>query len=390
MKTIALAAALTVAATTAVSAKERLHTLHVFSGVGEDGAAPQTPLLPDGAGNFYGATSDGGSAGLGTVFRLAADGSVTTIHEFAAGHGAAHPAGPMALTKDGSLFGQARSADRKNAWVVFKLSPAGRESIVHRFRRGDPAGLWGGPGLVAGPHGAIYGAMTGGGAYDCGTVFRIDRGVTSVVHAFGGTAHDDGCRPSAAPIFDKAGNMYGVTYSGGVAAVGWEGTVYRIAPDGTETVLHTFNAVTDNGANPNARLAHDASGNLYGTTYRAQTADSVAYRIVPDGTYSVMHAFPTYSGGAPYDGAMPTGGLILDKRGNLYGATEAGGLNLDGTVFKIAPDGTERVLYSFGYGGAYPRAAPTLDADGNLLGTTTAYNDGHGYQYGSVFELARK
>ncbi len=87
-------------------------------------------------------------------------------------------------------------------------------------------------------------------------------------------------------------------------------------------------------------------------------------------TFTVLHAF---TGGQ--DGGEPSAGLTLDKAGNLYGTTDAGGVGF-GTVFKLSHKGSGWVfspLYSFqgDNDGEYPgTAGVTIGSDGSLYGTT--------------------
>ncbi|HWA92293.1 MAG TPA: choice-of-anchor tandem repeat GloVer-containing protein [Rhizomicrobium sp.] len=375
-------------------AKDRLHTLQIFNG--PNGGAPETPLLADGHGGFYGATYMGGAANLGTVFHVAADGSVSTIHEFAAGTGAAHPFANLLLQDDGSLIGGALRADGKTGSVVYKLSSSGRENVLHRFTKKSGAGygqIWG---LAKGPDGAIYGTTLNGGPFHCGALFRMTAdGKTTAAHVFGGNANNDGCSPTGAPLFDAAGNLYGVTGMGGAGTSGNGGTVYRLAADGSYSLLHSFSTfpAPGDGKTPTGPVARDAHGNLYGATYEGDTSTAqggVVWRVAKDGSYSVVHAFSgdwTRDG----DGASPYGGVIADASGNLYGTTSHGGVGNNGAVFKIARSGRERVLHSFlAIDGAYPVAAPTLDANGDLVGTTTICGiDGGACQQGTVYRLKR-
>jgi uncharacterized repeat protein (TIGR03803 family) len=94
----------------------------------------------------------------------------------------------------------------------------------------------------------------------------------------------------------------------------------------------------------------------------------------------VLHSF---TGGA--DGADPAAGLILDKKGNLYGTTSGGGTSNQGTVFKLDTTGTETVLHRFtGSDGGGPEASLVLDKAGNLYGTTLYGTSG----LGTVFKLS--
>jgi len=257
----------------------------------------------------------------------------------------------------------------------------------------------------------------------------------------------DGNEPQAGLVLDAAGNLYGTTAYAGI--LGSKGVVFKLAPDGTETVLHAFCDTGDCAAGdyPIAGLLMDAGGNLYGTTFeggaggqgvvfalerRPPPFDGYRYRryhsfceqsgctdgglpyagLVMDGagnlygttaiggaiglgvvfkqvggTETVLYNFCSQSGCT--DGAQPWSGLILDAAGNLYGTTSAGGNNIlaasgGGVVFKLAPDGTETVLYNFCSqssctDGSGPWAGLILDAAGNLYGTTqTGGNNGAG------------
>ncbi len=177
-------------------------------------------------------------------------------------------------------------------------------------------------------------------------------------------------------IEDKSGNFYGTTLSGGTGD--W-GVVFKVAPDGNETVLYRF-CSQDNcsdGGYPRAGVIEDQSGNLYGTAEFGGVGNcdgetcGVIFEIAANGTYTVLHNF------SGVDGGNPIGGLIRDTAGNLYGTTfgggKYGGYFGDGVVFKLAPDGTERVLHSFAGGsdGKWPGAGLIKDKAGNLYGAST-------------------
>jgi len=197
----------------------------------------------------------------------------------------------------------------------------------------------------------------------------------------------DGASPVAGLIADAKGNLYGTTYGGGTIG---DGNVFRLAPDGTETSLYSFCTKTHcaDGLWPLAGLVADAQGNLYGTTVAGGGTDScgilsgagcgVVFELATDGTLSILHAF---TGGS--DGAYPTGALMFDSEGNLYGTTVGGGSDANcgvgaygcGTVFKIAAaGGGESVLYAFqgGSDGGYPTSGVVADSDDNLYGVTAA------------------
>jgi uncharacterized repeat protein (TIGR03803 family) len=236
--------------------------------------------------------------------------------------------------------------------------------------------------------GTLYGTTSYGGSYycygdpdnSCGTVFTISLGgMEKVLHSFG--KRSDGVAP-AAPLIEVKGTLYGTT-EGGPGEHG-AGTVFRITAAGVEKVLHAFAGAGD-GSHPQAALI-DVGGTLYGTTYSggAYTSsgftDGTVFSVTPDGTEKVLHSF----GGSP-DGAHPSASLI-EVDGTLYGTTTVGGTYGRGTVFSITPSGSEMVLHSFGKGkdGVYPSAA-MVAVNGTLYGTTQ-----HGGTYnsrGTVFAV---
>ena len=139
-------------------------------------------------------------------------------------------------------------------------------------------------------------------------------------------------------ILDQKGNLYGTTPGGGSDGYG---AVFKLAPDGTETVLYSFMGGND-GAAPFAGLLTDKKGNFYGTTADGGGSDSCYYgcgtvfKLAPDGTETVLYRFCSQLECA--DGTEPSDSLIVDKKGNLYGTTEQGGdggANGGGIVFKL-------------------------------------------------------
>jgi len=193
----------------------------------------------------------------------------------------------------------------------------------------------------------------------------------------------DGDGPWGSLTLDAAGNLYGTTFGGGNYDLG---TVFKISPQGVETILHHFTGA--DGANPqNVNLVFDAAGNLYGTTIFGgpNSNGGVVFKLEPDGTETTLHNFRGPDGEAPH-------GLSIDQGGNLYGTTALGGLyrhcaffSSCGTVFKITTKGTE-TLYKFtgSPGPSTPDIGVTLDPEGNLYGTSE-YGGTEGY--GTVFEV---
>jgi hypothetical protein len=198
-------------------------------------------------------------------------------------------------------------------------------------------------------------------------------------------------------VFDSAGNLYGVAFYGGSTACGGGGcgVVFKLTPasngDWTESTIYTFAGEAD-GSYPSSPLIFDKSGNLYGVTYGAYGSGGIgsgtAYRLSPneDGSWS-FHLLYTF-GKKAGDGMQPYGPLVFDSAGNLYGATFTGG-NLDvGTVFELSSElnGTwqETTLHSFigGKDGSYPSSGVTLE-NGNVFVATESGGIGCHYSYGN-------
>jgi uncharacterized repeat protein (TIGR03803 family) len=184
------------------------------------------------------------------------------------------------------------------------------------------------------------------------------------------------------------GDFYGTTYIGGVYS--W-GTIFRLTPEGVETVLHDFANDSTDGGNPWASLIMDNKGNLYGTTRSGGTGSlnggGTVFEVTAEGSYSILHNFAGY----PSDGSFATGSLTLDSQGNLYGATYYGGAYGKGTVFKLAPGANgswkETVLYNFTKQTDscwWPFSNVVFDAKGNLYGTTFY---GGTWGQGCVYEI---
>ena len=404
--------------------------LHAFTGT--DGEGPEAGVIADPAGNLYGTTYLGGAAGVGVVYKLDASGQESLLYSFAGRADGANPLGGLALDSAGNLYGTTSLGGSQNGrsaqGVVFKLNPAGRETLVHIFS--DPVGgTQPNAGVILDLAGNLYGTTYYGGTAGNGTVFKLDpAGSETVLHNFTGGV--DGAYPTSGVILDSAGNLYGTTPYRGTAH---RGVLYKLDASGNETVLHAFTGGSD-GGHPAGGVVLDSAGNLFGTTktgvvFKFDTAGNftvlytftggaggydlesgvildaagnlygtayqgiggnclqdglcgIVYKLSPSGQETTLHAF---TGGD--DGGSPLAGLILDSAGNLYGTTQVGGTAGFGVVFKVDPFGNETVLHSFlgPPDGNEPCAGVTMDSAGNLYGTT--YKGGKQTE-GTVFKLA--
>ena len=327
-------------------------------------------------GNFYGTTFLGGKSnggakwGVGTVYKITPAGAETVLYSFKTTHGDGyHPVAGLIRARDGNFYGTTMYGGQWGVGTVFKITSAGVESVLYSF--GNPLNPSDGSTPVASllqtRDGNFYGTTRAGGAYNNGTIFKITpAGVETVLHSFGSVS-GDGYAPVARLIQGKNGNFYGTT-TATARSPHFGGTVFKVTPAGAEAVLHAFGTAHDDGTRPWANLVQARDGNFYGTTMKGGTDDEgTVYRITPAGVETVLHSF----GGIKGDGREPEGSLIQARDGNLLGVTTAGGVAGHGTVFSITPTGAETVLHSFtGREGYYPTASLIRARSGKLYGTT--------------------
>jgi uncharacterized repeat protein (TIGR03803 family) len=334
--------------------------LYNFTG-GNDGGYPYAGVIRDAAGNLYGTTNGGGPAYLGVVFMLDASGQETALYGFTGGVDGCDPWTGVVADSTGNLYGSTTLGGPANQGVVYKLDATGHETVLYSFEGGEDGSIP--SGVVPDSAGNLFGTTKLGGTAGAGVVYKLDAtGHKTVLYSFTGGA--DGGTPVAGVIRDSAGNLYGTTVYGGTAGAG---VVYKVDATGHETVLHSFTGGADGGY-PYAGVIRDSAGNLYGTTLQGGTASlGVVYKVDATGHETVLYSFKR---GA--DGAGPNG-VIRDSAGNLYGTTQTGGAKDWGVVYKLDTTGQETLLYSFrgGADGGEPSAGVIRDSAGNLYGTTS-------------------
>ena len=355
--------------------------LYSFTKDAAAGQYPSSSLVRDPEGNLYGIAL-GGTFGQGIVFELSNAGQESVLHNFNGSDGDGYVPDSLSFRDAaGNLFGTTFQGGAYSYGTVFELDPQGRETIVYNFCRKTPCTKGALPGgVIPGKNGSIYGITYSGGNYSCnitacGTVFKINQyGDLTLLHAFGGA---DGYYPNAGLVLDESGKVDGTTMWGGAYG---RGTVFRVTSGGTETVEYSFEGGAD-GEYPDGGLVQDADGNLYGTAYQGGAYNyGTVFKITASGEFTVLYSFPGgVSGGNPYTD------LNLDPQGNIFGVTYTGGTHNFGIIFKLNANGDEKVLHNFGEegDGVHPSGL-IIDANGNLYGTT--YQGGK-YNYGSVFEL---
>jgi uncharacterized repeat protein (TIGR03803 family) len=306
-----------------------------------------------------------------------------------------NPFGTLIRDRVGNLYGTTAyggiySGDCfSGCGTVFKLSPTGEETVLHSFTGWPGDGANPLAGLTADSAGNLYGATYVGGSgcanQGCGTVYKITpAGVETVLYSFTGGA--GGFAPGFVDlVIDSAGNLYGTTFYGGdLTCLGSNrqgcGVVFKIDPTGQETVLYTFTGGVSGGY-PRAGLARDSLGNLYGMAMAGGNQCylcNLVFKVDPAGNETVLYLFTPEEGS---DGS--TSALLLDPAGNLYGTTLYGGSSGDGNVFELSSQGVYTSLHDFhGTDGSSPSSL-LRDSVGNLYGTTTF----GGLGWGVIFKI---
>jgi uncharacterized repeat protein (TIGR03803 family)/YVTN family beta-propeller protein len=305
-----------------------------------DGQWPGSGLILATDGNFYGTTSAGGTFRVGTVFRIAPTGKLTTLYNFCAQTNCTDGAGPGGLIQatDGNFYGTTTGAtgggETANAGTVFRITATGKLTTLYNFCAQTNCTDGAGPGgLIQATDGNFYGTTSAGGdvTCNCGTVFRISpTGKLSTLHIFKGGL-DDGLRPTGL-IQAADGDFYGTTLFGGAGyGIYGFGTVFRITFAGKFTLLHAFDC--NDGDGPGSGVVQATDGIFYGTTYVCGAyggqADGDVFEITSLGQVTTLHSFDS-SYGHPYTG------LVQATDGSFYGTTYNGTVNVDGTVYRLS------------------------------------------------------
>jgi len=360
--------------------------LRSFVGGDDDGANPDGSLI-ESNGMLYGMTGQGGSGNFGTIFKINPDGGgYHVLHSFSGNTSdGAWPSGSSLISSNGVLMGLTAGSD--TGGTVFQINADGTGfTLLHLFASEGCYGDGGVPyaSLLA-SGGILYGMTAWGGGEGQGTIFKInpDGNGYERIHDFSG---EDGAFPEGAlTAFD--GELYGMTMQGGTDYLG---TIFKINPDGGGfQILHPFEGDADDGAGPVSALTA-FNGMLYGMTPHGGVGDyGTLFTLAPDGTdFHLLHAF----GGLASDGEWPNGSLTaletlsgpsLEK---IFGMSDWGGVNGYGTIFTINPDGSSyQILKSFAEDedGAYPEGS-LIESDGVLYGVTSLGGAGG---FGSIFQM---
>jgi len=360
---ITLAASFSIAAPAAFAAgAPQFSVIATVSGTPAIGAISGTTL--------YG-TLPSSPNGAGGLFSLTTGGVYTLLHAFVAATDGDTPNARLALGSGGSVWGTAQSGGTYGGGTLFSWGASGF-SVPHSFG-GSKDGSEPLQGPVAGVHGTMFGTNAGGAMATNGNLFTFGGGKYLVLHNF--LSGSDGHCPFSGPARAyPSGTLYGTTVGHGYGG-NPNGSVWSYKA-GTLTTIYLFTNGAD-GEWPDQAPITDTFGNIYGTTH-VQSGNNFAgaiWKIDASGVFSVLHDLVAGS-----DGYAPNSPLVLNTNGYLYGTTAAGGAHNAGTVFRISRTGKFSVEHDFtgGADGANPTGSLVHDASGAIYGATAS---------GTVFKI---
>ncbi len=335
-------------------------------------SVPESGIIAQSRGGYLLTTADDFGNDPGVAFRVTTSGALTVLHEFDTTDGAT-PSGGLTLGRNGRFYGTTETGGSQGLGTIFEMTPDGIVKTLHDFAGGADGGS-----PTAPPIQSLYGDLYGttfvepgieGAPGVQGTVYKIaEDGTFTVLHAFSGPDGDLLWGPLV-----QATNywFYGTTAAGGTHGAG---TIFRINSSGKFESLFNFDGT--HGTGPYAALIQANDGNLYGVTATGGAHNAgVVFRMNPAHQVTVLHDF---TGGA--DGAGPLGGLVQASDGYLYGTNEQGGAFDGGVLFRISTTGDFTVLHDFQqYTGSDPQCTLIQHTNGFLYGVTVSggsYNNG--------------
>jgi uncharacterized repeat protein (TIGR03803 family) len=391
----------------------QLTTLVEFTGTTgtKKGSEPTAGLVQGSDGNFYGTTTKGGASNQGTVFKMTPGGALAWVVELTGTTGinkGSEPTAGLMQGSDGNFYGTTSKGGASNQGTVFKLTSSGMLETMVEFTDNEGSNKGRNPKheLVQGSDGNFYGTTNaGGGPSDQGTVFKMSPlGMLETLVEFEGAGpNKNGSNPDAGLVRGSDGNFYGTTYHGGIGGVSnginGFGTAFSMTLSGELTTLVEFTSigVNNKGSSPEASLAQDSDGNLYGTTRVGGTVSfpdgietrGTVFKLAPTRELTTLVRFT--ENGTENRGCFPMAGLVPDSNGNFYGTTSCGGMSGFGTVFKMTSGGALTTLVEFTGNvgdkkGISPKAGLVQDSLGNFYGTTSGGGDTSN-NHGTVFKM---
>ena len=380
----AIAALLPQAAHAQASNGITFSSLYSFGSYVGDGTNPYKSLTLGPNGNFYGVDYNGGANGDGSVFEITPSGTESTLFSFIGSSGE-NPRATLVLSSDGNLYGTTENGGTGSDGTIFKINPTtGTLTTVYAFSGTD--GIDPTSNIVFDTYGNLYGTCDFGGATGDGDIYELSPTFTlTVLHSFTGAA--DGEHPISGVVFGNDGSLYGTAINGTQS----NGEVFQLTSTETLNVLHSF--VGTDGTDPEASLTLGTDGNLYGTTTAGgANSDGTVFKISTSGTLTTLYSFSGTT-----DGANPYGPLLQMPSGGFYGTTRYGGANNTGTIFQISTGGKLSTLYTFSADpngitddttgnsdGAYPFCSLLMGTGGAVYGDT---NGGGANNDGTVFKI---
>ncbi|HEX3972733.1 MAG TPA: type I secretion C-terminal target domain-containing protein, partial [Stellaceae bacterium] len=355
-------------------------------------------LVADSAGNLFGTTAAGGADGNGTIFEIAKTDSgyaaPTLLVDFNGSDGIA----PEGLVTDanGDLFGTTnRGGGPNDAGTIFEIAhtASGYASTPTTLASFDGAdGRYAAGQLLMDSAGDLFGTTSEGGSGGGGTVFELansGNGYAATPTTLANFDATNGAQPNPGLVMDANGDLFGTTYSGGANQYG---TIFEIAHTASGyaplTTLYDFTSNNAIGYRPSGPLLIDSSGKLYGTTdYGGAGNEGTIYALsLNGGSYASAPTLLTaFTGVNP--GGAPEGLLEMDAAGNIFGTTESGNADAQGALFELAKTSTGYstsavTLYAFDH---YSGLQPVTDSAGDLFGTSFGGGPNHN---GAVFEIS--
>jgi uncharacterized repeat protein (TIGR03803 family) len=267
-----------------------------------DGGRPLGSLTQGQDGNLYGLAPKGGSLEMGTFFRITPEGDFTVLYAFEGGEFGGSPWGSLVLGPNGHFYGLTESGGFTGSGLIFRMTTEGKITVLHAFDLGQDGAAPRGSLLLA-HDGYFYGMTALGGTYNRGTLFRVSaEGAFSNLFSF--TFHEHGGTPFGDLIQGLDGNLYGMTNKGGKME---GGTIFRCSLAGEVTVLRHLERNDSSGFGPTGSLLQAPDGTLFGMMPEGgENYGGLVFKLTPDGTYSVIHSFSAFT-----DGRYPQGSLLL-------------------------------------------------------------------------------
>ena len=338
-------------------------------------------LVEDAPGKFLFMTRIGGTAGVGTISEWDTVTDAYSIrYSFDSYSGGVKPTGSLLAASNGKFYGVTLFGGAYNLGALFEYDPFTGDYTNHHDFDGATTGAYPNSSLIEATNGKFYGVTTtwgaNGGSFLGGVLFEFDpqANTLAVVHHFTSAT---GERPIGGPVQASNGKLYGMTSYGGAHFN--HGVLYEYDPStSTYTAKHHFNNNANaDGRSPEGCLIETNTDTLYGMTTSGGTNNigTIFEYIISTNTLTKKHDFVSSSG------MEPKGSLYKASNGKLYGTTNNGGANFQGTVFEYdITSGVFTLVHSFQEASTGKNPYNTLveSSDGHLYGMTCGDTDpGH-------------